>query len=125
MSEHSSESTAAIDFQFSWEGPAEHAPGVLFDLPNPMMPFDVALPDLANWIAVAAMSGVVGNLATDAIKAKVRALVAAWRQLHGQAKTEQLKQHVTKEMMNHRANGKLSEEELRQRIDAFFKGIQG
>ena len=125
MSESPNKSTAAVDFQFSWEGPAEHAPGVLFDLPNDMMPFDVALADLAHWIAVAAMSGVVGNLATDAIRAKVRALVAAWRQLHGQAKTEELKQHVTKEMMKHRANGKLSEDELRQRIDAFFKEIQG
>jgi hypothetical protein len=70
------------------------------------------------------ISGVVGNAACEAIKAKVRGVLATWRRQYGRAKLDELRQHVAAQMMKHRADGKLSEDELQQRIDAFFSEIQ-
>ncbi len=39
---------------------------------------------MASWIAVTALSGVPGNNASQAIKNKVRGILAAWRQRRGQ-----------------------------------------
>lgn len=124
MSKSTTDSVPAIDFQFSWDGPAEHTCGVLRGVRNDF-PFDLAPVELADWVAVTAISGVSGNAANDAIKAKVRGVLATWRGVQGQDKLVELKQRVTAEMMRHRPNGKLTEEELQQRIDAFFDEIQG
>jgi hypothetical protein len=123
MNENTTNPVADVDFQFSWEGPAEHAPGVLREVANGQMPFDVA--ELAGWVAVTAIFGAVGNLAYEPIKANVRSVLAALRGRQGQDKLVELKQRVTAEMMTHRPNGKLTERELQQRIDAFFDEIQG
>jgi hypothetical protein len=84
---------------------------------------DVALSDLAGWVACAALSGLQGDAISDAIRTKVQGTLGSWCRRHGQAKLDELKQTVTEQMQNQRADGKLTEEELRQRIDAFFNEI--
>ena len=127
MSENTADHVADIELLTSWEGPAEHAPGVLFGVSNGegMLAGDVALVDLAGWVALTALSGVIGNSVYEVIKAKVRGVLVAWRRCHGQTKLDDLKREVCAVMEKHRPNGKLTEDELNQRIDAFFNEIQG
>jgi len=127
MSEHANEPVSDLELVASWEGPARHAPGVLFEevAGDRLLAGEVGLVELATWVAVTAFGGAIGNLAFEAIKAKVRGVLAAWRRKHGPARLEELKQQVFEEMNKHRPNGKLSEEELKSRIDTFFAEIQG
>jgi hypothetical protein len=110
-------------FHFSWDGPAEHAPGVLFNPAKGTMPLEAVRAELVGWVAGPATAGVAGNAASEAIRAKVRGVLAERRRLYGPSDLEQLRQHVTAEMMKHLPNGKLTESELQQRIDAFFNDI--
>jgi hypothetical protein len=127
MSEPAPERVAEIELLTSWEGPAEHAPGVLFEesVGEGMLGGEAVLGDLASWVAVAAVSGVIGNTAYAAIKAKVLGVLAALRRRKGQTRLDELKQQVFEQMQKHRANGKLTEEELRTRIEAFFAEVRG
>src|SRR5438874_13701994 len=78
-----------------WEGPAIHEPGVLFDekqVDHLSAGGSVAEP--VAWLATAAVSGMVGNSAYDAIKMKARRVLGDWRQRHGKAKLEEVKQEL-------------------------------
>ncbi len=127
MTEHTTDHVADIELLTSWEGPAEHAPGVLFEesTGEGMLGGEPALMEFAAWVAVVAVSGVIGNAAYHAIKTTVLGMLAAWRRRKGQARLDELKQQVFEEMQKHRANGKLTEEELRRRIEALFAQVQG
>jgi len=54
----------------------------------------------------------------------VRGFLVVWCHLNGQNKRDELKQHVTADMMKSGPNGKLSAEELQERMDNFFNTIQ-
>jgi hypothetical protein len=125
MSENNNGHVADIELTSSWEGPAEHAPGVLFDMScnEGHLARDAPVADLAGWVAVTALSGRSGNTASEMIKVKVRGVLVAWRRQQGQVKLDELKQRVAEEMHKHRPNGTLTEEELQGRIDAFFNEI--
>ena len=111
----------------SGKGRPSFAPGVLFEetYGDGMLSGEVAMVDLAGWLALTVISGVVGNAAYDAIKAKVVGVVTAFRRKQGQAKLDELKQYVFDQMKPNLPNGKLTEEELKARIDAFFAEIRG
>ena len=79
---------------------------------------------LAGWVAATALTGVVGNGAFAAIKAKVLGKLADFRQRTGQAVLDELQQSVFTEMEKYRSNGKLTEEELRKRIGDFFAQLR-
>jgi hypothetical protein len=123
MTDRTTDHVADIELLTSWEGPAEHAPGVLFEEYN--MLGEPALVEFAAWVGSVAISGVIGSVAYDAIKAKVLGVLTAWRRRKGQARLDELKQQVFEEMKKHRANGKLTEEELRTRIEALFAEVRG
>src|SRR5207248_846790 len=99
---------APIEILAEWEGPAVHAPGVVVDekqLERMTEEGDVA--GIASWIAVRGLSGIPGNPDYEAKKEPVRRELAAWRQRHGQAKLEELKQHLLLHLQQHRKNAKL------------------
>jgi hypothetical protein len=127
MSEHANEPVSDLELLASWEGQAKHAPGVLFEetAGDGMLAVGPVMLDFANWVAGVAVAGVIGNAAFAAIKAKVLGVLAAWRRKHGQTRLDELKQQVFEEANKHRPNGKLTEEELKSRIDTFFAEIQG
>ncbi len=127
MSERTTSPSADINWLPSWEGPAVHAPGVLYEeaADKGMLGGVEALAGLADWLAVVAFSGVIGNAAYEVIKTKVRGALRAWRRQKGQGRLDELKQQVLEEMQKHRANGKLTEEELAARVEAFFAEIAG
>lgn len=126
MSENTVSPVADIEFIAQWEGEAEHAPGVLFGetISDGMLGVDVNLLDFASWVALAAVSGVMGNSTYGALKAKVLGVVTAWRRQKGQAKLDELKEFVFQEVQKHAPNGKLTLEELNARIDTFFSQIR-
>jgi hypothetical protein len=127
MTEKTTAPVADIEILARWEGKAEHAPGVLFEESrgDGMLAGEVALADLSAWVGLAAASGVIGNAVYEAIKAKVVGTLTAWRRQKGQAKLDELKQHVLEEVQKHAPNGKLTPEQLKGRIDAFFNEVQG
>jgi hypothetical protein len=109
---------APIEMLAEWEGPAQLNPTV-FAGPKELEGF-LADPGLigeaAAWIAVTIGSAIVGNSVYDALKAKVLGFLTAWRQRHGQAKLNDLKQKVLEAFQR----GKADPEETRRRIDALF-----
>jgi hypothetical protein len=126
MSERTTGQVADTDLLASWEGPAEHAPGVLFDASEAGggAGWEPAANELAAWVAVTAISGIPGHSASEAIKAKVLGTLTALRRRQGHGRIDELKQQVFEEMRKHRSGGKLKEEELKGRIDAFFAEIR-
>jgi len=110
-----------IEILAEWEGPAVHEPGVLFD---ERLAADSDAVALAGWIAVTAMSGANGNSAYAAITNKVRGVLAAWRQRHGQARLDEVKRELLSQMQQHRKNARITDDELRERIDLLFLDIQ-
>jgi hypothetical protein len=123
MSDHNAE----IELVASWEGPAEHAPGVLFgeSAGDEALSGGVSVADLAAWVALAAASGVIGNATFAAVRSKVLGVLSAWRHRKGQAALDALQQRVFDELNRHRAVGKLTEEELRTRVAALFADVRG
>jgi hypothetical protein len=127
MSEPATNPVADFEILCSWDGPARHAPGVLFEesTGEGMLGGDVVLLEFAAWVALAAVSGVIGNSSYEAIKAKVLGVLTAWRRRKGQARLDEVKEQVFEELKKHRANGKLTEGEVKTRLDAFFAEVQG
>jgi len=126
MSEHTTDPDADIELLPVWEGDVQHAPGVLFEVAQGEGDFagEIVLADLAGWVALTALSGVIGNSAYDAIKSKVLNFLKSWRRQEGQAKVDELKEQVRTQMLQRRAHGKLTEDQLNTRIDEFFDEIQ-
>src|SRR5437016_2932427 len=96
-----------VEMLAEWEGPAVHEPGVLFEERQAEgLPVDADTAALAGWIAVTALSGVIGNSAYDAIKKKVLGVLAGWRRRFGQPKIDEVKQQLFVQMQQHRKNPK-------------------
>src|SRR6266436_5247535 len=94
---------APIEMLAEWEGPAVYEPGVLLEenqIEQLALGADSAA--MASWIAVTALSGVPGNKASEAIKNKVRGILAAWRQRHGQPKLDEVKRLLFQQLQAHR-----------------------
>jgi hypothetical protein len=116
---------ATIEMLAEWQGPAEHEPGVLFDEKQAEhLAVDADTANLAGWVAVTALSGVIGNAAYEAIKRRVLGVLTAWRRRFGQAKLDEVKQHLFAQMLHHRKNPKITDEGLRERIELLFDEIQ-
>jgi len=108
-----------------WQGPAENEPAVLFDEKRAEhLAVDADTANLADWVAVTALSGFVGNAAYEAIKRRVLAVLTTWRHRFGQAKLDEVKQHLLVQMQHHRKNPKITDEDLRERIALLFDEIQ-
>jgi hypothetical protein len=127
MSEKTTASIAGGELLAQWEGPAEHAPWLLVEESVARGTLDGAasLEGLASWVAVTAISADRASVAGEAIRRKVLDVVCAWAKQQGQARLDELQQHVVKEMLEHRRNGKLTEEEVASRIAAFFDEVRG
>jgi len=112
---------APVEILTQWEGPAIHEPGVLFE--EAQAEHLGAEVDVAGWVAVAALTGVVGNANHEAVKKKVLGVLSALRRRFGKAKIDEVKQHVLLQVQKHRNHRKVTDEELRQRIDRLFNEI--
>ena len=109
-----------------WEGQAIHEPGVLFEEKiAELLPAETDVAAVVEWIALAALSGTVGNAAFEAIKQKVRDFLSGWQARFGPAKIDDVKERLLQEMQKYRSNRKITEDELRERIDLLFDDIQG
>ena len=116
---------APTEILTQWEGPAIHEPGVLFEeAEGEHLGGAVEVAALAAWIAVTALSGVIGNATHEAIKKKVLGVLSAWRRRFGQPKIDEVKQQLFLQMQKHRNNRKITDEELRERIELLFDEIQ-
>jgi hypothetical protein len=112
-----------VEILAEWEGAAIHEPGVLFEESHAEhLAVDADAAELAGWIAVSALAG-VGHPACDAIKAKVRGVLAACRQRHGQARLDEIKKHLFRQMQQPQRNRKLTDAELRERIELLFRDL--
>lgn len=113
-----------VDILAEWEGPAIPALGIFFELPNiEHAGVEVDVAALAGWIAVTAISGEVGNTVHEALKKKVVGVLAACRQRFGQPKIDEVKQELFQQMEQCRLNRKISDEELKGRIERLFDEI--
>jgi hypothetical protein len=125
MSETKSPANASpLELLTQWEGPAIHEPGVLFEEAHGKQAGADDVVALAAWIAVTALSGVMGNATHEAIKNKVLGVLSGWHRRFGQVKIEEVKQKVLQRLQQYRKNGKITDEELRNRIDLLFDEIQ-
>ncbi len=118
--------SAPVEMLTEWEGPAVHHPGVLFDegqADHLSGVEDVAA--VAGWVAVSALSGMIGNSAYDGVKRKVVGFLKGWRARFGQAKLDEVKKELFAEMQKYRKNARITDQELRERIDLLFDEIEG
>ena len=116
--------SSPIEILVKWEGPAVHEPGVLFEDKYGQNPLDAEPAELVGWIAVTALSGMVAHPVHQAIRKRVLGVLAQWRRHFGQAKIDEVKQLLILEMQRWSARGKVSNEEMRRRIDLLFSEIQ-
>ena len=108
MTDRTIDHVADIELLTSCEGPAEHAPGVLFEVSKSADSSDTVgagklggepvLTEFAAWVAQIGLSALIGNAAYDAIKAKMRGVLTAWRRRKGPEWLDDLKQHVFEEI---------------------------
>jgi hypothetical protein len=115
----------SLEILTQWEGLAIPAPGVLYEktlAEHPDMAGDVSA--LAAWIAVTALSSVNGNSTLEALKKKVLGVLSDFRRRFGQAKINEVKNSLYEQMQQNRNNRKLTDEELRERIESLFAEIQ-
>jgi hypothetical protein len=110
-----------LEILAQWEGPAIHEPGVLVDEQQLAAGSNVA--ELVAWLSQTATSRVIDNPAYAGIRAKVLGVLSAWRQRFGQARMDEVKQLLLQEMEKYRAYRKITDEELRQRIDRLFAEV--
>ncbi len=116
---------APVEMLMEWEGPAVYAPGALFEEGEvAQQATDANTAALAAWVSVTALSSTTGNPAYEAIKQKVLGVLAAWRRRFGQAKIDEVKQQLFLQMQQHRRNARITDEELRERIERLFAEIQ-
>jgi hypothetical protein len=116
----------AVEMLAEWQGQAVPHPGVLFDesqAENHAGAEDVAA--IAGWIAVSALSGTIGNSAYDAARRKVIAFMKARRARFGHEKLDEVKKQLLVEMQTYRKNGRITEQELQERIELLFQEING
>jgi hypothetical protein len=114
-----------VEIIAEWEGPAIPAPGVLFDEQHAEHLYETGdVAELVAWIAVAAFSAVNVSSAHQAAKAKVLGVLSAWRRRFGQAKIDEVRQQLFEQMQTYRNNRKITDEELRERIQLLFDEIQ-
>ena len=115
---------ADIEILAEWAGPVVAAPGVLYEEEQAeRLGVEADVAGLAAWIAVTALSGEGGNSVQEAIKRKVVGVLAAVRRRFGQSKIEAVKQELLLQMQQCRHNRKITEEELKGRIDRLFDDI--
>src|SRR5947207_931395 len=109
---------APVEMLTEWEGPAVHEPGVLFEeRQGEHLVGETEVAAVAGWVGATVLSALVGNVAYDALKKKVLGFLSGWRQRHGQAKLDEVKQELFLRMQKHRKNPKVTDAELRERID--------
>src|ERR1700693_4806319 len=112
-----------IEMLAEWEGPAIHEPGVLFEETHTADSApDADAAALADWIAATALSG-IGHPAHEAIKGRVRSVLAVCRQRHGQPKLDEVKQQLFQRLEPHRKNRKITDAELGERIELLFREL--
>jgi hypothetical protein len=117
--------TDSLEILAQWEGPAIHEPGVLFgeNGAEPLSPgADVA--ELAAWIGVTVLSRETGDATHEAMKAKALGVLSAWRQRFGQAGLDEVKQQLFQQTQVYRAHRKITDEQLRERIEQLLEAIQ-
>ena len=110
-----------LEIVAQWEGPAIHEPGVLSDERQLAAGSDDA--ELVAWLSHTATSSAIDNPAYAGIRAKVLGVLSAWRQRFGQDKMDEIKRQLLLHMEQFRKYGKITEEELRQRIDRLFAEV--
>ncbi len=107
-----------------WEGPAIHEPGVLSeDRQAESLAAGSDVAELVAWLAVTALSGASGDAAHAAIRAKALGVLSAWRVRFGPAKVEEVKQQLLAHMQQYRGSRKLTDGELRERVERLIEEI--
>ena len=108
-----------------WEGPAVHEPGVLSeDREAERLAAGSDVGELVAWLAVTALSGATNDAAYAGIRAKVLAVLSAWRRRFGLAKMEEIKQQLLAQMQQYRDRRRVTDEELRERVGRLFEEVR-
>ncbi len=110
-----------LEIVAQWEGPAIHEPGVLSDERQLAAGSDDA--ELVAWLSHTAASSAIDNPAYAGIRAKVLGVLSAWRWRFGQDRIDAIKQLLLQEMEKYRAHRKITDEELRERIERLFAEV--
>jgi hypothetical protein len=118
--------TNPLEILAQWEGPVVHEPGVLLGYKDAeYLSTRIDAAELVEWLAGTALSATLYDPAYPAIRAKVFTVLSAWRQRVGQDKMDEIKRQLLLHMEQFRRYGKITEEELRQRIDRLFSEVPG
>jgi hypothetical protein len=117
---------SAVEILAEWKGDAIHHPGVLFEESQAELLSTVEnVAAIADWIAVTAISGVNSDSANDAVNRKVIDFLKGWRGRFGQARLDEVRKRLLFEMQKYRANSKMTDKELDERIKLLFDEIDG
>ena len=112
---------AAIEMLAEWEGPAIPAAGVLMDEKQvEKLSEEPDVDGIAAWIAVTAITEATGH---EARKKKVRGVLTTCRQRFGQPKIDEIKQALIRHMQQYCSHRKITDEELRARIERLFDAL--
>jgi hypothetical protein len=117
--------TDSLEILAQWEGPAIHEPGVLFgeNGAEHLSPgADVA--ELAAWIGLTVLSRETSDATHEAMKAKALEVLSTWRQRFGQAGLDEVKQQLFQQTQMYRAHRKITDEQLRERIERLLEAIR-
>jgi hypothetical protein len=115
---------APIEILFQWEGPAILGAGVLReDRPAERLAEGNDDGELVAWLAVTAISGDQTHPARAAIRARAVGVLSAWRRRFGPGRIDDIKRQLIERMSKYRERRKISDEAMRERIEALFREV--
>jgi hypothetical protein len=116
--------TSPLEILAQWEGPVVHEQGVLLgEMDAEHLSTRIDAGELVAWLAATALSATSHDPAYPAIRAKVFTVLSAWQQRVGQDKMDEIKRQLLLHMEQFRKYGKITEEELRERIERLFAEV--
>lgn len=115
---------AVSEMLLEWEGPAILEPGVLFDpSQSDHLSGEADIIAIASWIGLSVLPTPVDKAEYDAKRKEVLDFLSRWRQRHGQAKLDAVKQQLFLRIGENGTRRKITEAELRKRIESLFDEI--
>ena len=101
-----------------WEGQAVPGPGIVWDREElEKLYAEPNVARLAAWIAATGIGEAPGH---EARRKKVREVLAICHQRFGQAKVDEIKNELFRHLQEHRKQRKITDEQLRERIERLF-----
>ncbi len=114
-----------LEILVEWQGDAIRAPGVLSDEKQvEQLAAGNDVPELTAWIAVTGLSSDSSNPVSEGLNKRIVGVLSSWRLRLGQAKIDEVKKELIKQLEQCRRNRKITDEELLQRVERLFSRIQ-